>query len=65
MNPSSLPKSKMKRTKTKVYVKWVFTKDRASFGKGKEISIAAREKFSEVLENEARYRRVGGYEEKR
>ena len=39
MNPSNLLKSKMKRTETKVYVKWVVG-DRASlneFDKGKGI----------------------------
>ena len=55
MKASSLPKSKMKRTETKVYVKWVIeeiTKDRASFdgfAKGKGI-IATREKFLKFLE---------------
>ena len=55
MNASSLPKSKMKRTETKVYVKWVIEeikKDRASFNgfaKGKGI-IATREKFLKFLE---------------
>ena len=55
MKASNLPKSKMKRTETKVYVKWVIEeikKDRASFdgfAKGKGI-IAIREKFLKFLE---------------
>ena len=55
MNASMLPKSKMKRSETKVYVKWVIEeikKDRASFdgfAKGKGI-IATREKFLKYLE---------------
>jgi tRNA ligase len=55
MKSSSLPKSKMKRVETKVYVKWVIdeiTKDRASFSefaKGKGI-ITTREKFLKFLE---------------
>lgn len=55
MNASSLPKSKMKRYETKVYVKWVIEeikKDRASFdgfAKGKGI-IATRERFLKYLE---------------
>ena len=55
MKASSLPKSKMKRTKTKVYFKWVIeeiTKDRASFdgfANGKGI-IATRENFLKFLE---------------
>ena len=57
MTPSSLPKSKMKRAETKVYVKWVIEeirKDRASFnefGKGKGI-IATREKFLKFLKTQ-------------
>ena len=57
MKASSLPKSKMKRTETKVYVEWVIEeirKDRASFdgfAKGKRI-IATREKFLKFLETE-------------
>ena len=55
MKASSLPKSKMKRTETKVYVNWVIEeiiKDRASFNgfaNGKGI-IATREKFLKFLE---------------
>ena len=55
MKASSLPKSKMKRTETKVYVNWVIEeirKDRASFdgfAKGKGV-IATREKFLKFLE---------------
>ena len=55
MKASSLPKSKMKRTETKVYVNWVIEeikKDRASFdgfANGKGI-IATREKFLKFLE---------------
>jgi tRNA ligase len=53
MEASSLPKSKMRRNETKVYVEWVveeITKNRASFhgfAKGKGI-IATREKFLET-----------------
>ena len=54
MTPAALPKSKMERTETKLYVKWVIKeirKDRASFNgyaKGKGI-IATREKFLRLL----------------
>ena len=54
MKPSSLPRSKMRRAETKVYVKWVIQeieKDRASFNEfadGKGI-IATREKFLKFL----------------
>jgi tRNA ligase len=57
MNSSNLPKSKMKRPETKVYVKWVIdeiTKDRASFSectKGKGI-IATRDRFLKFLRTE-------------
>ena len=57
MRPSNLPKSKMRRAETKVYVKWVIEeikKDRKSFDgfiKGKGI-IATREKFLKFLETE-------------
>ena len=57
MSPSKLPKSKMKRPETKLYVKWVIReieKDREPFKeytKGKGI-IATREKFLEWLEAE-------------
>ena len=57
MKPSNLPKSKMRRPETKVYVKWVIEeikKDRKSFDgfiKGKGI-IATREKFLKFLETE-------------
>ena len=56
MAASNLPRSKMKRIETKVYVKWVIEeiqKDRASFAgfaKGKGI-IATREKFLKFLES--------------
>jgi tRNA ligase len=55
MDASSLPRSKMKRNETKVYVEWVIqeiTKNRASFdgfAKGKGI-IATRERFLKFLE---------------
>ena len=55
MKASNLPRSKMKRAETKVYVNWVIkeiTKDRESFkgfAKGKGI-IATREKFLKFLE---------------
>ena len=54
MKSSSLPRSKMRRAETKVYVKWVIEeikKDRASFNEfanGKGI-IATREKFLKFL----------------
>ena len=57
MNASNLPKSKMKRAETKVYVKWVIDeiiKDRASFSeyaKGKGI-IATRDRFLKFLGTE-------------
>jgi len=57
MTPSSLPKSKMKRAETKLYVKWVIqqiSQDPASFNeytKGKGI-IATREKFLKFLKTE-------------
>lgn len=57
MTPSVLPKSKMGRAETKLYVKWVIEeiiKDRASFKEytqGKGI-IATREKFLKFLRTE-------------
>jgi tRNA ligase len=57
MDASSLPKSKMRRNETKLYVKWVIEeikKDRESFSgfaKGKGF-IATREKFLKYLETE-------------
>ena len=55
MKASSLPKSKIKRTETKVYVKWVIeeiTKDQASFYgfANRKGIIATREKFLKFLE---------------
>ena len=69
LKPSSLPKSKMKRAETRVYVKWVIdeiTKDRASFskyGQGKGI-IATREKFLEFLKTPQGAEALAGGNEK-
>ena len=72
MNASNLPKSKMKRAETKVYVKWVIDeiiKDRASFSeyaKGKGI-IATRDRFLKFLgteEGKDALQRVNGNEGK-
>ncbi|KAF8804425.1 hypothetical protein BYT27DRAFT_7169897 [Phlegmacium glaucopus] len=69
MTPSTLPKSKMKRAETKLYVKWVIqeiVKDPASFkeySKGKGI-IATREKFLEFLKTEQGVKELGTVDEK-
>jgi tRNA ligase len=58
LSPANLPKSKMRRPETKLYVNWVIgqiEKDRSSFQdfrKGKGI-IATREEFLKWLEGEA------------
>lgn len=60
---SSVPKSKLRREETKVYVQWVIkeiNKDRAQFsayGKGKGI-IATRERFLKWFESEDGQKRV-------
>ncbi|KAJ3493588.1 hypothetical protein NLJ89_g10983 [Agrocybe chaxingu] len=57
MNPSGLPKSKMKRAETKVYVKWVVNEIKSNpaafkeYTKGKGI-IATRERFLKWLASE-------------
>ena len=69
MKPSNLPKSKMKRAETKVYVKWVIEeiiKDRASFtgfASGKGI-IATREKFLKFLKTPQGIEALEGKDEK-
>ena len=70
MKASSLPKSKMKRTETKVYVNWVIEeirKDRASFdgfAKGKGV-IATREKFLKFLETEQGMEALAGMKDEK
>ena len=65
LKASSLPRSKMKRTETKVYVKWVIEeikRDRASFdgfAQGKGI-IATREKFLKFLETKQGVEELAG-----
>jgi tRNA ligase len=57
MNPSTLPKSKLKRPETKVYVNWVINEIKTNpnafkdYNKGKGI-IATREKFLAWLKSE-------------
>jgi tRNA ligase len=65
LKPSSLPKSKMRRDETRVYVNWVIEeikRNRSSFDgfdRGKGI-VAARERFFKYLETEEGMKALAG-----